>query len=276
MNIFFDYSYKESVTEQLKRTHSAGFDYIDINFWDWGHSSDSPFYNNEWQEWVKQIGEWGRSNGVKFHQAHAMVFNPFDKNAESVRKAESARRALIGAGMLGIDWVVFHPFNISGADHETLLNRNLEWLHPFAKLASECGTGIAIENMNDYGNNTCYCNNADDLCELTDKFNMTNIGVCWDIGHAHCQKLEQYSEITKLGGRLKALHVQDNDGTNDGHTAPYYGSVNWNIIKKALADNFYTGEFTFEAHMLIRSVPEDCKNEAACLLYKIGKHICEI
>ncbi len=205
-----------------------------------------------------------------------MVFNPFDKGAESIRKAESARRALIGAGMLGIDWVVFHPFNISGADHETLLKKNLDWLRSFAKLASECGTGIAIENMNDYGNNSCYCNNAADLCELTDHLNMTNVGICWDIGHAHCQKLDQYSEITKLGSRLKALHVQDNDGTTDGHTAPYYGSVNWNIIKKALVDNLYHGEFTFEAHMLVRSVPEDCKNEAACLLYKIGRHICEI
>lgn len=276
LNIFFDYNYKETVTEQLRRTHAAGFDYIDINFWDWGHSPESPFYGDLWRDWVKQIGAWGAANGVRFHQAHAMVYNPFDDLPESLRKAESARRAIIGAGMLGIDWVVFHPADISGADRETLLYRNLSWLRPLAVLAAENNTGIALENMNDYGKNIQYCFNADDLCTLTDAFGMSNIGICWDIGHSHCQRLEQYSEIIKLGNRLKVLHVQDNDGTTDGHTAPYYGSINWNTIKKALNDISYKGEFTFEAHMLIRAVPDDCKDDAARLLYKIGRHICAL
>lgn len=276
LNIFFDYAYKESVTEQLRRTRAAGFDHIDINFWDWGHSAESPFYGDHWLNWVDGIAQWGAANGVRFHQAHAMVFNPFDESVESRRKAESAGRALIGAGMLGIEWVVFHPFYIPGADRETLLRRNLDRLRPFAHLAAENKTGIAIENMNDYGKNTGYCCNAADLCELTDSFDMPNVGICWDIGHAHCQKLDQYEEIVKTGGRLKVLHVQDNDGLSDGHTAPYYGSVDWNRIKQALNDADYRGEFTFEAHMLIRSVPEDCKDAAAALLYKIGSHICAI
>ncbi len=275
MNIFFDYNYKETVTEQLKRTHAAGFRFIDINFWDWGHSPESPFYKDNWLDWVKQIRDWGVSNGVIFHQAHAMVFNPFDNSEESKRKAESARRALIGAGMLGIDWVVFHPVHILNEDHETLLRQNLKWLYPFTILAAENNTGIAIENMNGYAREYRYCSNADDLCELIDQSGMHNIGVCWDIGHAHCQKLDQYSEITKIANRLKVLHVQDNDGINDGHTAPYYGNVDWNKIINALNDITYKGEFTFEAHMLVRSVPENCKDDAAKLLYKIGKHICE-
>ena len=203
-----------------------------------------------------------------------MVFDPFDDSMESRRKAASAKRALIGAGILGIDWVVFHPVHIPYADHDMLLHKNMDWLRPFADLAGENNTGIAVENMNDYGKLTRYCCIADDLCELIDTMDMQNVGICWDIGHAHCQKIDQYFEILKIGHRLKVLHVQDNDGISDGHTAPYYGSVNWNIIKKALDDILYKGNFTFEAHMLIRLVPDDCKDHAATLLYKIGEHIC--
>ncbi|MDD4773947.1 MAG: sugar phosphate isomerase/epimerase [Eubacteriales bacterium] len=260
----------------MERTRSAGFNYIDINFWDWGHSPESPFYNDEWLDWVKQIDEWGVSNGVTFHQAHAMVFDPFDESIESRRKADSAGRALTGAGILGIDWVVFHPVNIPDTDHDILLQKNVEWLRPFVELAAENNTGIAIENMNDYGKFNRYCCSADDLCELTDTLAMPNVGICWDIGHAHCQKSDQYSEITKTGHRLKVLHVQDNNGISDGHTAPYYGTVDWDVIKKALDDVSYKGEFTFEAHMLVRPVPDGCKDKAASLLYDIGEHICGI
>lgn len=274
LNIFFDGSYRRPVEEQLRRTAEAGFELIDINFWDWGHQPASPFYGDGWKEWVKRIKDWGEANGVRYHQAHAMVFDPFSESEEQKLKAESARRALIAAGELGIDWVVFHPFAVKTDDRSLTLERNIDWLTPYVKLAGECGTGIALENMHDNAKNVRYCCGADELITLIDSFSSPTVGACWDIGHAHVQHIDQYKSITALGDRLKVLHVQDNDGIIDGHTAPFFGTVDWNTVITALKDCHYKGEFTFEAHMLIRNVPEDCKDAAAHLLYDIGKHCC--
>lgn len=277
LNVLFDYQYKVSAIDQLKRTCAAGFKYIDMNFWDWGHSPDSPFMQDNWEDWVKGIKECGDELGVTFHQAHAMVYNPFDlDNPKLAAQIKATERSVIGAGILGIDWVVFHAQTYKNEDDELNLKKNVEWLTPYVELADKCNTGIAIENMNDGGKNIRYTTSAQQLADLVDAFNSSNVGNCWDIGHAHCQKSDQYAEIMTLGERLKVLHVQDNNGLQDQHTAPYYGTVDWNVIKKALVDVEYKGKFTYEAHTLIRAVPDDCKDMALKLLYNIGEHICNM
>lgn len=277
LNLLFDGEFKVSAVEQLQRICKAGFKFIDMNFWDWGHSPNSPFMQDNWVDWVKSIKECGDELGVTFHQAHAMVYSPFKlDNPKLPMQIEATKRSVIGAGILGIDWVVFHADTYSENDHELNLKKNNEWLTPYVELALEHNTGIALENMNDSGKNIRYTTNAEQLAELVDSFKSSNVGNCWDIGHAHCQQIDQYSEIMTLGERLKVLHVQDNNGLKDQHTAPFYGTIDWNIIKKALVDVNYQGEFTFEAHTLIRAVPDSCKDSAMKLLFDIGEHICEM
>lgn len=277
LNVLFDPTFTVSAVDQLKRTCNAGFKYIDMNFWDWGHSYESPMMQDDWQDWVKGIKECGDELGVTFHQAHAMVYNPFNQdNPKLDMQIEATKRSVIGAGILGIDWVVFHAQTYKDDDHELNLHKNVEWLTPYVELALQNNTGIALENFNDGGKYVRYCTSAEHLADLVDAFKAPNVGNCWDIGHAHCQKSDQYSEIMKLGDRLKVLHVQDSNGLSDQHTAPYYGTVNWDVIKKALIDVNYKGEFTFEAHMLIRFVPDDCKDAALKLLFDIGEHICKL
>jgi Sugar phosphate isomerases/epimerases len=273
LNVLFDGEFKVSAVEQLKRTCKAGFKYIDMNFWDWGHSPNSPFMQDNWIDWVKGIKECGDELGVKFHQAHAMVYNPFDTSTPKLEmQIEATERSVIGAGVLGIDWVVFHA-----VDHAELsLQKNVEWLTPYVELALKHNTGIAIENMNDNGKNLRFSTSAKEIADLVDALGSPNVGNCWDIGHAHCQKVDQYAEIMTLGDRLKVLHVQDNNGLQDQHTAPYYGTIDWKVIKKALVDVNYQGEFTFEAHTLIRAVPDDCKDTALKLLFDIGENICNM
>lgn len=274
LNLFFDPSFRSPVEEQLRRVHTAGFGLIDINFWDWGNYPASPFSGGDWESWVERIRVWGEINGVRYHQAHSTVFNPFDLSPESLRKADSARRSIIGAGRLGIDWVVFHTANIADASEDERLSRNVEWLTPYVKLAEECGTGVALENMNDHGKGERYCCDACSLIKLCDAFSSPAVGLCWDVGHAHCQGIAQRENLALCADRLKVLHVQDNDGKTDGHTAPFYGTVDWNEVLLGLRDAGYKGEFTFEAHMLIRLAAESCRDSAARLLYDIGSELC--
>ncbi len=289
LNLLFDYDFRLDVCEQLRRVHAAGFRYIDMNFWDWGHSEKSPFMQDGWQDWVKRIKETGDELGIRFHQSHCMALNPYDGNPINEWRAEAARRSIIGSGMLGIDWTVFHVADRNGgwgvespddpkfADEEQQIACNHEFIEPYLELAVKNNVGIALENMNGRSQNKFslrYPTTAEQLDRLVDSFRSESVGVCWDIGHAHCQQLNQYDEIIKLGHRLKVLHVQDNNGQSDQHTAPFYGTVDWKAVKRALEEIGYAGEFTFEAHMLIRRCPDDITRDAAArLLFRIGEYI---
>ena len=52
-------------------------------------------------------------------------------------------------------------------------------------------------------------------------------------------------------GRLKALHLHDNDGREDMHVLPLTegtGKVDWDALLKALADIGYEGDFTYKVN----------------------------
>jgi len=276
LNLLYDPTFKLDVCEQLRRVNAAGFDTIDVNFWDWGHDAASPFMQDNWMDWVKRIGECGKELGVHFHQAHAMVYDPFRENPKNEFLAEATRRSVIGAGILGIDWIVFHASRPLADDEplDEILARNHEFLDPYVKLAKDNNTGMALENMRKSDTAYVFPSDAEQLCTLVDSFDADNVGICWDVGHAHCSKLNQYDEIKKLAHRLKVLHVQDSNGIQDQHTAPFYGTVNWKDVKRGLNEIGYKGEFTFEAHMIVRYAPDAIsKNAAIRLLYLIGEHI---
>ncbi len=61
----------------------------------------------------------------------------------------------------------------------------------------------------------------DELCELIDTLNHPLIGACWDTGHARMMHHDQKACLTAIGSRLKALHIQENDGRNDDHMLPF-------------------------------------------------------
>ena len=104
---------------------------------------------------------------------------------------------------------------------------------------------------------------------------MPNVGACWDTGHAHLAGQDQPASLRELGERLHALHIADNHGATDEHMPPFFGGIDWPPILVALREIGYDGDFTFEAHNLVRRVPAACQAEAIRLLYQIGAHMVE-
>lgn len=93
------------------------------------------------------------------------------------------------------------------------------------------------------------------------------------MGHAHIQGLDQRKAIASLGNRIKCLHIQDNYGRSDQHTAPSYGTVRWDEVLSGLREIGYAGDLTLEAQRLVQPVPENCKDAAMALLYAIGSDL---
>ena len=83
----------------------------------------------------------------------------------------------------------------------------------------------------------------EELREIVDRM---ACGACWDVGHANFGKHPQYESMTLLGKRIRVLHLHDNYGTRDDHSMPYFGTIDWEEIMRALRDIGYEGTFNYE------------------------------
>ena len=72
---------------------------------------------------------------------------------------------------------------------------------------------------------------------------------CLDLGHAEMKGLGTSAEemILKLGDRLAALHIHDNDRWHDSHQIPFSMDIDFDKIVAALKKIKYKGYFTLEA-----------------------------
>lgn len=281
INIFFGGG---PVYYQMKRVYDAGFRFMDINFADWvdERSGDGFFPQSDaaWEDWLSEIERFCRDYGVTLNQAHGPLFNILDEGPRGDHLRKMCLPTLQAAARLGIPWVVFHAGTAEGdfsdpAHVADLKEKNHRFFDPLVKEAEKLGVGIALENMSDRfsRNGGCYCAHTEDLIDLCDSFHSDCVGICWDTGHANLQGVDQRAAINQIGSRLKCLHIQDSDGKTDQHTAPFYGCIDWNAVIGGLQDIGYTGDLTFEAHMLTRKLPESCKDAGLMLMYQIGREL---
>ncbi len=124
--------------------------------------------------------------------------------------------------------------------------------------------------------------------EFLEYVNHPLLKIVWDTGHGNLKDTPQYDALTHLGKYVYALHVQNNRGHKDDHTAPFLGTLDIDSLMKGLIEIGYNGYFTFEASNIfapIRSkgtlnkdnplskAPLSLKIKMESMLYEIGKHI---
>ena len=79
---------------------------------------------------------------------------------------------------------------------------------------------------------------------------MTNIDsphavFCYDSGHQNCWNPD-IDILNKYGPRLRSLHLNDNDSTDDQHLLPFEGTLNWEYTMKKIAQTGYSGTISME------------------------------
>ncbi len=115
------------------------------------------------------------------------------------------------------------------------------------------------------------------MCKAVD--NPKHIGICLDTGHLNIsQRGNQYDFIMQAGKYLKAMHVHDNRGEQNGviglpcdwHIMPFDGgNINWQDVKRGVRDLNYQGLFSFE--MGNHTVPFEIKKLQAKYLLQCYK-----
>ncbi len=236
------------VTWTIRECARAGYRVLDMNFCE-AMNPKSRMHDESWRDYVAELGACAEENGIVFRQSHLPYYDVFGEKDPARRDfmEEMIRRAIEGSALLGVKWCVTHPATLWGEGREACLAANLRYYRPHVALAERFGTGIALEN--DFGEKNgqrFYCADVEELVELVDAFESPAVGICYDFGHAHLTGGTHREKLAVIGQRLRAVHVQDNDGKTDGHRLPGRGNDDWVDAMSALAAIGYQGELTYE------------------------------
>ncbi len=191
-------------------------------------------FNYTDRQHVRQIANWFRSTGVTFHSMHSPMHPDEDWgrggaaqiNIASVEKlqrvaaTDEIKRAIEVAEQAPFQFLVQHVgIGHEEADEHKLdaAMSSLEHLHAFAK---PLGVQLLVENI------TNELSTPEKLMELLHAGRFDDIGVCFDVGHAHIMSsVPQAFEVLK--DRVRSTHVHDNDKDHDSHLWPGEGSIDW-------------------------------------------------
>ncbi len=188
--------------------------------------------------------------GVRLPQGHLKLHANIALPPGPARDAEldELRRWLDLFAGLGVQAAVLHVgAQVEGGSlsKEELLALNIAALSMLTAHAAGGPCIISLENGP---------SSAAPLLRLIEAVGADNMGICLDTGHLGLARARMpasaqgdYEFIVEAGGRLKALHIADNDGSRDQHLLPFEGgTVVWPAVMRGLRDVHYDGLFNFE------------------------------
>lgn len=151
---------------------------------------------------------------------------------------------------LGVKNAVLHLSAYSEMSDEERHQKVLPVLADLSDFAKGTGICLCIENL--YKNSDVFT--ADQILTYIDEVGSDNLGICLDTGHLHLvnalgsAQQSQREFILKAGDKLKALHIDNNDGVRDQHLLPFNNnhSIHWDEVVRALVDVNYQGIFNLE------------------------------
>jgi L-ribulose-5-phosphate 3-epimerase len=262
--------------QSIETCAKAGYRVLDMNFYSYSQEG-GPMTQPDWEDWVKKQKAFSDSLGIEYYQGHAYFKTPPDFTGENdILGEELIRRSIIGAGIMGVKWLVIHPYTLVDDiwySYQKSRAKNIKAFQRYAELASKYHVGIAIENMIERKTVRRFCSSTEELLELVRVLNDPIFGICWDFGHANMIGLDQCAALRALGKNLKALHVADNKGLHDDHLLPYFGNVAWEPIMKTLKEIGYEGTFTFEAQEFTHGLPDGVHQQAVRFTYELGMYL---
>jgi sugar phosphate isomerase/epimerase len=183
---------------------------------------------------VREIADWFRANPVILHSIHSPVYADYESGraggppvniAVSDRKLgieamDEIKRAIEVAEQIPFQFLIQHI----GVTGESFDDRKsdaamtaIEHLRAFAK---PLGVRILLENIpNEFST-------PEKLVEFIRTAHFDDVGVCFDLGHAHMTSSVAEAFET-LKGHIRSTHVHDNAKDRDTHLWPGKGTINW-------------------------------------------------
>ena len=192
------------------------------------------------------------------------------------------KKTIAGCAEIGCQQLVIHPFFLQSwqnrLSRDDLMSLNLDRYGRLIPEAEKYGVRILTENMFTRFRGrifTACCSEMDFANELVDALNAKAgkemFGFCLDTGHLQLLSMPLRESMLKLGSRIKAFHVHDNDGLDDLHTAPFLGIQDWNELIEGLRQLNWTAPLCFETIKILPRFPEALHADILKLIADTGR-----
>ena len=190
---------------------------------------------------VRQIAGWFGDRPVKLNSLHSPMYADTDWGrdgsppiniaaTEKVRRIEAMdeiKRAIEVAELAPFRFLVQHVGtggeNFDAHKVDAAMS-SIEHLRAFAK---PLGVTVLLENTPNE------LSTPERLVELIQTSRMQDVGVCFDLGHAHIMG-DVAQAFDQLQDYIRSTHVHDNAKDRDAHLWPGEGSIEWNEAVRLL------------------------------------------
>lgn len=229
-----------------------------------------------WEDYISSIRYELDSRGMRCVQTHMPYYDLRRDCRDCDEKTDILlERGLVLAARLGAKWCAFHcrtAIEPGGHNDDIAYRENYFLLKRLLRVAREYGVGIAVENLPYFEYFPLFAADYRDVIRLVDELDdPQHVGICWDFGHAHKNGVDQAVALREVGSRLKATHIHNNFGHDDQHLPVPLGTVDWDVMMRALADIGYDGSLSLELlypqdERFAESYFAAARSSAACLL----------
>ena len=239
LTIFSWFGFSIPMEERFKMIKTAGFDGI-LLWW------SDDFIELDGDKSLHP--EMARRNGLFIENIHT----PIPRNNclwEDGIEGEAFEKILSGCindcQKFEIPTAVVHL--TYGTDPPSISRIGPDRIKRLVELAEQKNVNLAIENLRQ----------SDGLAMVFSGIQSDRLGFCYDSGHENCFT-KGTDFLSQYGSKLMALHLHDNDGTDDQHWIPGEGSINWRILMKKITATGYTGPVALE---ITNEAPRYSKNK---------------
>jgi sugar phosphate isomerase/epimerase len=287
--------------EGFKLLKNLGFSCVDFSLNNYLKNID--LYNSDINQFFDKTDselEWfftphkqaAKEAGIVINQMHMPYPNYVPKAKKEVNdylRNVVAPKSMRVCKFFECPYIVVHGFKLAYhlGSEEAEWEKTLDFLDFLAPMAREMGITICIENLyNGIGGHMmegpcCDVRKAvERIDRMNDKYGAEVLGFCFDTGHANLVGLDFEDFITTLGGRLKVLHIHDNDGISDLHQIPFTftktrentSSTDWDGFIRGLKAMNFDGVLSFETAPVLTAFPDELKEETLRMIEGIGRY----
>jgi sugar phosphate isomerase/epimerase len=197
-------------------------------------------FNYHDKDHIKELGNWFKSEKVALHSIHSPIYmsNNFQSGGQQVNivdpekrqrieAMDEIKRAIEVAETVPFRFLIQHIGKSDEYDDPRKFENALSAIEHLRAFARPLGVSLLLENIpNDLST-------PERLKELIRLLRYEDLGVCFDVGHAHLMS-SVHQAFGVLEGRIRSTHIHDNLRDKDSHLWPGEGTIDWNQTVQAL------------------------------------------
>ena len=183
---------------------------------------------------VKEIAQWFKANPVELNSLHSPMFSDEDWGRDGtpavnlterdkklrIYAMDEVKRALEVAEVMPFRYLIQHLGNPGESFHPGKFESAMTAIEHLRAFAKPLGVTILVENIPNE------ISEPERLLDLIRTAHFDDVGVCFDIGHAHIMNTVA-RDFDLLKDFIRSTHIHDNARDRDAHLWPGDGNIDW-------------------------------------------------